>query len=104
VIGCPERNGAVAPAGLLQQPVEQQRGNRTGLTPFPSREQDARVSPQATTLVLGSYDHGGKPLRYARGLMQYRVWLYRHVPARALAEKKRDYLSPEEIEAVLPRK
>jgi hypothetical protein len=42
-------------------------------------------------------------LGYAQGLKEYRVWLYRHVPARALAEKKRDYLSPEEIEAFVAR-
>ena len=37
---------------------------------------------------------------YAQGLKQYRFWLYQHVPARALAEKRRDYLSPEEIDEV----
>jgi hypothetical protein len=35
---------------------------------------------------------------YAQGLKVYRVWLYQHVPSRALAEKKRDYLSPDEID------
>jgi hypothetical protein len=39
-------------------------------------------------------------LGYAKGLKEYRMWLYQHVPAWALAEKKRDYLSPEEIEAL----
>lgn len=37
---------------------------------------------------------------YAQGLKQYRIWLYQHVPAKALAEKKRDYYSPQEIEAL----
>jgi len=37
---------------------------------------------------------------YAQGLRQYRAWLYRHVPPDALAEKRRDYLSPDEIDAV----
>jgi hypothetical protein len=37
---------------------------------------------------------------YAQGLKQYRLWLYAHVPANALREKKRDYLSPKEIDAL----
>jgi hypothetical protein len=37
---------------------------------------------------------------YGPGLMEYRAWLYRNVPARNLAEKKRDYFSPEEIAAI----
>ena len=39
-------------------------------------------------------------LGYAQGLKNYRLWLYQHVSAKALLEKKRDYLSPEEIDAV----
>ena len=35
---------------------------------------------------------------YAQGLKQYRVWLYDHVPAAALPEKKRDYFTPVEID------
>lgn len=38
-------------------------------------------------------------LGYAQGLKNYRLWLYQHVSAKALLEKKRDYLSPEEIDA-----
>ncbi|MBZ5623369.1 MAG: hypothetical protein LAQ69_32295 [Acidobacteriia bacterium] len=37
---------------------------------------------------------------YAQGLKQYRIWLYEHVPPSALMEKKRDYLSPDEIDAL----
>ena len=37
---------------------------------------------------------------YAQGLKQYRIWLYQHVPPGALMEKKRDYLSPDEIDAL----
>ncbi len=37
---------------------------------------------------------------YAQGLKQYRVWLYQHVPSGALPEKRRDYLSPDEIDAL----
>ena len=38
-------------------------------------------------------------LGYAQGLKSYRLWLYQHVSAKAFLEKKRDYLSPEEIDA-----
>ncbi len=37
---------------------------------------------------------------YGAGLKAYRVWLYQHVPAKKLAEKQRNYFSPEEIEAI----
>jgi hypothetical protein len=37
---------------------------------------------------------------HAQGLKQYRIWLYRHVSARVLQEKRRDYLTPEEIDAL----
>ena len=37
---------------------------------------------------------------YAQGLKQYRVWLYEHVTGSVLKEKKRDYLTPEEIDAI----
>jgi hypothetical protein len=37
---------------------------------------------------------------YARGLKEYRLWLYEHVPAKTLAQKKKDYLSPDEIDAL----
>ena len=39
---------------------------------------------------------------YAQGLKEYRFWLYQHVPGSALPEKKRDYLSPVEIDAATP--
>jgi len=38
---------------------------------------------------------------YGCGLKAYRAWLYTHVPAEKLAEKRRDYFSPEEIDAIL---
>lgn len=38
---------------------------------------------------------------YGAGLKVYRAWLYNHVPAEKLAEKRRDYFSPEEIDAIL---
>jgi len=37
---------------------------------------------------------------YSQGLKQYRIWLYEHVPQSSLREKKRDYLSPDEIDAL----
>ena len=41
---------------------------------------------------------------YAQGLKQYRIWLYRHVPAGVLREKRRDYMTPEEIDAIQRQK
>lgn len=40
-------------------------------------------------------------LGYGEGLKGYRQWLYGNVPASKLAEKQRNYFSPEEIEAIL---
>ncbi len=37
---------------------------------------------------------------YGEGLKQYREWLYRNVPSRKLEEKKRNYFSPQEIDAI----
>jgi hypothetical protein len=37
---------------------------------------------------------------YAQGLKQYRIWLYQHVSPAVLREKRRDYLTPEEIDAL----
>jgi hypothetical protein len=37
---------------------------------------------------------------YAEGLKAYRQWLYQNVPAEKVAEKRRNYFSPEEIEAI----
>src|SRR5262249_6391440 len=37
---------------------------------------------------------------HAQGLKQYRVWLYQNVTSRVLQEKKRNYLGPEEIDAI----
>ena len=38
---------------------------------------------------------------YGAGLKAYRQWLYQHIPADRLAEKRRNYFSPEEIDAIL---
>jgi hypothetical protein len=37
---------------------------------------------------------------YSEGLKAYRTWLYQNVPAKKLMEKRRNYFSPEEIEAI----
>lgn len=38
---------------------------------------------------------------YGAGLKEYRQWLYRNIPAKRVKEKKRDYFSPEEIDAIV---
>src|SRR6185503_6929087 len=38
---------------------------------------------------------------YGADLEAYRTWLYGHIPESKIAEKRRDYFSPEEIEAAL---
>lgn len=38
---------------------------------------------------------------FAEGLKAYRRWLYLHVPADKLHEKRRNYFSPEEIDAIV---
>jgi integrase len=40
-------------------------------------------------------------LGYGPGLASFRAWLYLNVPADRMEEKKRDYFSPSEIEAIL---
>jgi hypothetical protein len=37
---------------------------------------------------------------YAQGLKQYRLWLYQHVPGDVVQQKKADYLTPDEIDAI----
>lgn len=38
---------------------------------------------------------------YGKGLIEYRKWLYRIVPAKQLKSKKRNYFSPDEIALIL---
>jgi len=40
---------------------------------------------------------------YSEGLKEYRSWLYQNIPQKSLAEKRRDYFSPEEIDAIVRR-
>lgn len=39
-------------------------------------------------------------LGYGPGLKLFRLWLYQNVPTKRLREKKRDYFSPDEIDAI----
>ena len=45
-------------------------------------------------------DLGALGRGYGSGLIVYRQWLYQHIPDSALTEKRRDYFSPEEIDAI----
>jgi hypothetical protein len=38
---------------------------------------------------------------YAAGLVTYREWVYKNIPATAIKQKRRNYFSPEEITAIL---
>ncbi len=38
---------------------------------------------------------------YGPGLISFREWVYKNIPANAVKRKKRNYFSPEEIEAIL---
>ena len=38
---------------------------------------------------------------YGTGLKEYRQWLYQHIPQNKLLEKRRNYFSPDEIDAIL---
>jgi hypothetical protein len=40
-------------------------------------------------------------LGYGPGLRSFRLWLYQQIPSSRMEEKKRDYFSPEEIDAIL---
>lgn len=42
-------------------------------------------------------------LGYGEGLKEYRRWLYTNVPASKLADKQRNYFSPDEIGAILSK-
>lgn len=42
-------------------------------------------------------------LGYGEGLNEYRQWLYSNVPSSKLAEKQRNYFSPDEINAILSK-
>ena len=71
------------------------KGNRLhllGLLRFPRKGFRERFEKRADVEALRR--------GYAQGLKQYRIWLYEHVPPSALLEKRRDYFSPDEIDAL----
>src|SRR5262245_45562900 len=57
--------------------------------------------PSFTTRFERKADLDAIALGYGPGLEIYRTWLYRNIPRDTEAEKKRDYYTPEEIEALL---
>lgn len=57
--------------------------------------------PSFTTRFERKADLDAIALGYGPGLQTFRTWLYRNVPPGRVAEKKRDYYTPEEIEALL---
>ena len=59
------------------------------------------LSPSFTSRFERKADLEAIVLGYGPGLQQYRAWVYRNIPPNRVAEKKRDYFSPEEIEAIL---
>ena len=61
------------------------------------------ISPRYTAKFERKTDLGAIHRGYGDGLKSYRKWVYAHIPASKLAEKRRNYFSPEEIEAVQTR-
>ena len=59
------------------------------------------LSPSFATRFERQADLEAIALGYGPGLQVFRTWVYRNVPAERVEEKKRDYFSPEEIEAIL---
>lgn len=62
------------------------------------------LSPSFATRFERQADLEAIDLGYGPGLQVYRAWLYRNIPPERVAEKKRDYFSPEEIAAILQAK
>jgi hypothetical protein len=58
------------------------------------------ASAKYTTRFERGADLGAIGRGYGSGLIVYRQWLYQHIPPGALAAKRRDYFSPEEISAI----
>ena len=59
------------------------------------------LSPSFTARLERKADLEAIALGYGQGLQLFRRWLYGNIPPDRVAEKKRDYFSPEEIEAIL---
>ena len=96
--GCPEAALRAIIAHELAHVLYYRRRNRLqlfGLTRLASKSFTARFERGAD---LEAIAHG-----YGAGLKEYRLWLYRNIPPNKLAEKRRNYFSPEEIDAMLSR-
>jgi hypothetical protein len=75
--------------------VSLSRGNRIrrlGLIRLLSKGQTAKFERRADLEAI----HRG----YGDGLKGYRTWVYVHIPPSKLQEKRRNYFSPEEIDAI----
>ncbi len=58
------------------------------------------AAPGFTVRFERRADLGAIGRGYGPGLIVYRQWLYQNIPRGVLAEKRRDYFSPEEISAI----
>jgi len=59
------------------------------------------VNPAARARFERAADREAIRRGYGPGLKAYRVWLYGHIPKDKVSAKKRDYLTPDEIDAIL---
>lgn len=59
------------------------------------------VSSRFTVQFERGADLEAIALGYGPGLAAYRRWLYANIPSARIAAKKRDYFTPEEIEAIV---
>ncbi len=94
-LGAPEAGVRAIVAHELGHVLYYRRGCRLrllGLTRLVSSGYRARFERWADLQALSR--------GHAEGLKAYRRWLYTNVPASRLDEKRRDYFSPEEIDAI----
>jgi hypothetical protein len=95
ILGAPDEGKRAIIAHELAHVAYYANGNRLrllGLIRLPSKGFRERFEKRAD---LEALQRG-----YAQGLKQYRIWLYQHVSTGVLQEKRRDYLTPEEIEVM----
>ncbi len=94
--GCPEAALRAIIAHELAHVLYYRRRNRLqlfGLARLAGKDFTARFERGAD---LEALTRG-----YGTGLKEYRLWLYRNIPPRKLPEKRRNYFSPEEIDALI---
>lgn len=94
----PEEGVRAIIAHELAHVVYFKRRNRVrlvGLVRLTSRRFTARFERWADLKAIS--------LGYGEGLKAYRQWLYDNVPASKLADKQRNYFSPDEINAILSK-